>query len=69
MPADLGWMADLELFPPGKHSTSSNSRVVTLLDRSLFVEVDRWRAERRLSMRQIDVITDNLDEALSWIKA
>ncbi len=33
----------------------------------LFVEVDRWRAERRLSMRQIDVITDNLDEALSWI--
>ncbi|MBG7610550.1 MAG: urocanate hydratase [Anaerolineae bacterium] len=33
----------------------------------LFVEVDRWRAERRLSMRQIDVITDNLDEALAWI--
>jgi len=33
----------------------------------LFVEVDRWRAERRLSMHQIDAITDNLDEALSWI--
>ena len=34
----------------------------------LFIEVDRWRAERRLSMRQIDTITDNLDEAMSWVK-
>ncbi|MCB0226991.1 MAG: urocanate hydratase, partial [Anaerolineae bacterium] len=29
----------------------------------LLVEVDRWRAERRLSLRQIDAITDNLEEA------
>ncbi|MEN8173526.1 MAG: urocanate hydratase, partial [Chloroflexota bacterium] len=33
----------------------------------LFVEVDRWRAERRLSMRQIDAITDDLDEAMGWV--
>lgn len=32
----------------------------------LVVEVDRWRAERRLSMRQIDRITDNLEEAMTW---
>jgi urocanate hydratase len=30
----------------------------------LFVEVDPWRAERRKSMRQVDVVYDNLDEAL-----
>ena len=23
----------------------------------LFVEVDKWRAERRLSLRQVDVVT------------
>jgi urocanate hydratase len=34
----------------------------------LVVEVDRWRAERRLSLRQIDVITDNLEEAMTWVE-
>lgn len=34
----------------------------------LFVEVDRWRAERRLSLRQVDVITDNLEEAMTWVE-
>lgn len=34
----------------------------------LFVEVDRWRAERRLSLRQLDVITDNLEEAMTWVE-
>lgn len=34
----------------------------------LIVEVDRWRAERRLSLRQIDAITDNLEEAMTWIE-
>ncbi len=34
----------------------------------LFVEVDRWRAERRLHLRQIDVVTDNLEEAMSWVE-
>ncbi|MCB9450767.1 MAG: urocanate hydratase [Anaerolineaceae bacterium] len=34
----------------------------------LFVEVDRWRAERRLNLRQIDVITDNLEEAMTWVE-
>lgn len=33
----------------------------------LFVEVDRWRAERRLKMRQVDAITDNLEEAMTWV--
>jgi urocanate hydratase len=33
----------------------------------LFVEVDRWRAERRLNLRQIDTITDNLEEAMTWV--
>lgn len=33
----------------------------------LFVEVDRWRAERRLRLRQIDAITDNLEEAMTWV--
>ncbi len=32
----------------------------------LIVEVDRWRAERRLHLRQIDRITDNLEEAMTW---
>ncbi|HUN22816.1 MAG TPA: urocanate hydratase [Anaerolineales bacterium] len=35
----------------------------------LFVEVDRWRAERRLSLRQIDRITDHLEEAMTWVEA
>ncbi|MBN1287458.1 MAG: urocanate hydratase [Anaerolineae bacterium] len=34
----------------------------------LIVEVDRWRAERRLSMRQIDCITDHLEEAMTWVE-
>jgi urocanate hydratase len=34
----------------------------------LLVEVDRWRAERRLEMRQIDAITDNLEEAMTWVE-
>ncbi len=34
----------------------------------LLVEVDRRRAERRLSLRQIDAITDNLEEAMTWVE-
>ncbi|OQY46669.1 MAG: urocanate hydratase [Anaerolineaceae bacterium 4572_78] len=33
----------------------------------LFVEVDRRRAERRLSLRQIDCITDDIEQAMTWI--
>jgi urocanate hydratase len=32
----------------------------------VIVEVERWRAERRLGMRQIDMITENLEEAMTW---
>lgn len=34
----------------------------------LLVEVDRWRAERRLALRQIDAITDNMEEAMTWVE-
>ena len=34
----------------------------------LVVEVDRWRAERRLALRQVDTITDNLEEAMTWVE-
>jgi len=34
----------------------------------LFVEVDRWRAERRLNLRQVDVMTDSLEEAMTWVE-
>jgi len=34
----------------------------------LFVEVDRWRAERRLALRQIDRISDNLEQAMTWVE-
>ncbi|NOK61302.1 MAG: urocanate hydratase [Chloroflexi bacterium AL-W] len=34
----------------------------------LIVEVDRWRAKRRLSLQQLDVITDNLEEAITWVE-
>jgi urocanate hydratase len=34
----------------------------------LIVEVDRRRAERRLSLRQVDAITDNLEEAMTWVE-
>ena len=32
----------------------------------VFVEVDRWRAERRSGLRQVDAITDSLEEAMTW---
>lgn len=32
----------------------------------LIIEVDRWRVERRLALRQVDVATDDLEEAMSW---
>ena len=32
----------------------------------VFVEVDPWRAQRRLDLRQIDVVTDSLEEAMTW---
>ena len=32
----------------------------------LLVEIDRRRAERRLGLRQIDTITDNMEEAMTW---
>ena len=35
----------------------------------LIIEVDRRRAERRLALRQIDAITDNLEEAMTWVEA
>lgn len=34
---------------------------------ALLVEVDRWRAERRLALRQVDAISDNLEEAMTWV--
>jgi urocanate hydratase len=34
----------------------------------LFVEVDPWRAERRLNLRQVDKITGDLDQALDWTR-
>ncbi len=32
----------------------------------VIVEVDPWRVERRLRLRQLDVATDNLEEAMTW---
>ncbi|MDX9865822.1 MAG: urocanate hydratase, partial [Anaerolineaceae bacterium] len=34
----------------------------------LIVEIDRWRAQRRLELRQIDTVTDNLEEAMTWVE-
>ncbi len=34
----------------------------------LFVEIDPWRAERRLSLRQVDAVSDNLEEAMTWVE-
>ncbi|MEO8394569.1 MAG: urocanate hydratase, partial [Chloroflexota bacterium] len=34
----------------------------------LIVEADRRRAERRLSLRQVDAISDNLEEAMTWVE-
>ena len=36
---------------------------------ALVVEVDRWRAERRLRMRQVDIISDDLEEAMTLVEA
>ncbi len=33
----------------------------------LFVEVDTWRAERRLQLRQVDKVTNDLEEAMTWV--
>ena len=32
----------------------------------LIVEADRWRAERRLQLGQIDVLSEDMEEAMSW---
>jgi len=32
----------------------------------VIVEVDRWRADRRLSLRQVDAVSDNIEEAMTW---
>jgi urocanate hydratase len=34
----------------------------------LLVEVDEWRIERRLKLKQVDVAVENLDEALQMVK-
>src|SRR5690606_11371030 len=34
----------------------------------LIIEVDRWRAERRLALRQIDRVSDNMEEAMTWVE-
>jgi len=34
---------------------------------ALVVEIDRWRAERRLRTGYLDQITDNLEEAMTWV--
>jgi len=31
----------------------------------VLVEVDRWRAERRLALRQVDAVSDNIEEAMT----
>ena len=35
----------------------------------LFVEVDQWRADRRLELRQVDAVTSDLEEAMTWVEA
>ncbi|MEJ7701673.1 MAG: hypothetical protein WKF71_18810 [Pyrinomonadaceae bacterium] len=34
----------------------------------LLVEVDKWRIDRRLQLKQVDVVTESLDEALEMVK-
>jgi urocanate hydratase len=34
----------------------------------LIVEVDRARAQKRLDTRYVDVVTDNLEEAMTWVE-
>jgi urocanate hydratase len=33
----------------------------------LILEVDRWRADRRLQMGQIDVLSEDIEEAMTWV--
>src|SRR3989449_2246450 len=33
----------------------------------LIVEADRWRVERRLRLQQVDVATEDLQQALAWV--
>ena len=35
---------------------------------ALVVEVDRWRIDRRLQHRYLDVATDDLEEAMTWVE-
>nr|HRC77903.1 urocanate hydratase [Kouleothrix sp.] len=35
----------------------------------VLVEIDRWRAERRLQLRQVDAICDDLEDAMSQAQA
>jgi urocanate hydratase len=32
----------------------------------VLIEIDPWRVERRLKLRQLDVATDNIEEAMTW---
>jgi urocanate hydratase len=32
----------------------------------LFIEVDPWRAERRLNLHQVDKVTNDVEEAMTW---
>lgn len=34
----------------------------------LFIEVDAWRAERRLRLKQVDTVTHELEEAMTWVE-
>ena len=33
----------------------------------LIVEADRWRADRRLQLGQIDVLSEDIEEAMTWV--
>ena len=35
---------------------------------ALVVEVDRWRIDRRLQHRYLDVATENIEEAMTWVE-
>jgi len=35
---------------------------------ALVVEVDQWRIDRRLQHRYLDVATDNIEEAMTWVE-
>ena len=35
---------------------------------ALVVEVDRWRIDRRLQHRYLDVATDSIEEAMTWVE-